>query len=78
MEPDFKSDGSQQAPPYIADAEIPTFLDVFVNSCSFLPIDNDDLEDISVCDLACGNGFYTRQIRQLTRGRVVGVDASYD
>jgi toxoflavin synthase len=57
---------------------MPTFLDVFVNSDSFLPTKKGELEDTSVCDLACGEGFYTRQFRRLTRGRVVGIESNYD
>jgi toxoflavin synthase len=30
----------------------------------------------SVLDLACGEGFYTRLLRQTGAGRVVGVDLS--
>jgi len=35
-----------------------------------------DLVDENICDLACGEGFYTRKFRALTSGRVVGVDIS--
>ncbi len=35
-----------------------------------------DLRGLSVLDLACGDGFYTRQARQLGARRVLGVDIS--
>lgn len=35
-----------------------------------------DLGDKSICDLACGEGFYTRKYSALTTGSVVGVDIS--
>jgi SAM-dependent methyltransferase len=35
-----------------------------------------ELRDSSVLDLACGEGFYTRQIRALGASRVVGADIS--
>src|SRR5438876_12386220 len=35
-----------------------------------------DLAGKSVLDLACGEGFYTRLLRQKGAGRVVGVDLS--
>ena len=80
MEPDIVPDRSREFNQltYVADAEMPTFLDVFMNSDSFLPTKNGEPEDNSVCDLACGKGFYTRQFRNLTRGRVVGIESNYD
>ncbi len=33
-------------------------------------------ENSNVCDLACGEGFYSRKIRQKTKGKVLGVDIS--
>src|SRR5690606_38510234 len=35
-----------------------------------------DVRAKSVADLACGEGFYTRLVRQLGAGKVVGVDLS--
>uniref|UniRef100_B8HWX8 Methyltransferase type 11 n=1 Tax=Cyanothece sp. (strain PCC 7425 / ATCC 29141) TaxID=395961 RepID=B8HWX8_CYAP4 len=35
-----------------------------------------DLKDKTVLDLACGEGFYTRQLKQQGASRVVGVDRS--
>src|SRR3954470_6258387 len=32
----------------------------------------------AVVDLACGEGFYTRQVRRQGAGRVVGVDLSHE
>ena len=29
-----------------------------------------------ICDLACGEGFYTRKFRALTKGKVCGLDIS--
>jgi ubiquinone/menaquinone biosynthesis C-methylase UbiE len=34
------------------------------------------LNDEDVIDLACGEGFYPRRIRQRTKGRVYGADIS--
>ena len=77
-EPGLVADGSQQADQlaYITDAEMPTFLDVFVNAHSFLP--SIIIKDMNVCDLACGEGFYSRQLRKLTRGRVMGIERNPD
>ena len=46
-----------------ADLEIPSFMELVGT-----------LRDESVVDLACGDGFYTRLLRQLTTGEVCGVD----
>jgi SAM-dependent methyltransferase len=35
-----------------------------------------DLRGLSVLDLACGDGFYTRRIKKAGAGRVIGVDLS--
>ncbi len=35
-------------------------------------------ENEDVIDFACGTGFYTREIRKRTTGKVVGVDISED
>jgi SAM-dependent methyltransferase len=35
-----------------------------------------DVQGLSVLDLGCGEGFYTRRLRQLGAARVVGVDIS--
>ena len=78
---DSVAENAVESPPldYISAAEIPTFLDVFNNADSFLPSSVNKLdEDKSVCDLACGDGSYTRHLRNLTKGRVIGVDTCYE
>lgn len=35
-----------------------------------------DLQGLAVVDLACGEGFYTRQLRQLGAARALGIDLS--
>jgi ubiquinone/menaquinone biosynthesis C-methylase UbiE len=35
-----------------------------------------DLSNEDVIDLACGEGFYTRILREKTKGKVYGVDIS--
>ena len=52
--------------PFRTESETPTFMNLL----------GKDLGSQNICDLACGEGFYTRQYRNLTAGRVVGVDIS--
>jgi len=52
--------------PFRTESETPTFMGLI----------GSDLGDKSICDLACGEGFYTRQYRAMTTGSVVGVDIS--
>jgi len=52
--------------PFRTESETPTFLKLL----------GSELGEQNICDLACGEGFYTRKYRKLTRGRVVGVDIS--
>lgn len=52
--------------PFRTESEKPTFMALL----------GSDLGDKSICDLACGEGFYTRKYRALTNGLVVGVDIS--
>ena len=52
--------------PFRTESETPTIMGLI----------GKDLGEKNVCDLACGEGFYTRQYRDLTTGTVVGVDIS--
>ena len=52
--------------PFRTESETPTIMNLIGN----------DLGDNNVCDLACGEGHYTRRYRDLTTGTVVGVDIS--
>ena len=52
--------------PFRTESETPTFLKLL----------GSDLGDQNICDLASGEGFYTRMYRKLSKGRVVGVDIS--
>jgi ubiquinone/menaquinone biosynthesis C-methylase UbiE len=35
-----------------------------------------DLTNKTVCEVGCGTGFYTREFRKRTNGRVTGIDLS--
>ena len=52
--------------PFRTLSETPTFMKVLGN----------DLGGKNIIDYACGEGHYTRKIRELTQGKVVGVDIS--
>lgn len=49
----------------------------YVEAYSFLHLLG-DVNDLSVLDLACGEGFYTRRIREMGARRIKGVDISAD
>jgi len=36
----------------------------------------DNLDSKNIVDFACGEGFYTRKIREISSGKVMGVDIS--
>ena len=52
--------------PFRTESETPTFMNLLASN----------LGDQSICDLACGEGFYTRKFKNLTTGKVIGVDIS--
>ena len=52
--------------PFRTESETPTFMKLL----------GQDLGEQDILDMACGEGFYTRKLRQLTSGEVFGVDIS--
>jgi len=52
--------------PFRTESETPTFMELL----------GDDLGHKNVMDYACGEGHYTRKIREITKGTVMGVDIS--
>lgn len=46
----------------------------FIETPSFMSLVGELKETDDVCDLACGEGFYTRIMRQMTKGKVYGMD----
>ena len=62
--------------PFVIESEKPTFIELIINESTWQPSSDEDLGDKNVCDLACGEGIYTREFRRLTKGRVVGIDIS--
>lgn len=55
---------------YSKEIELYTFRDIFENLSKKLG------GDFSAVDLACGDGYYTREIRNYTKGDIFGVDFS--
>jgi toxoflavin synthase len=43
---------------------------------TFMKLLGENLGDKNIVDFACGEGFYTRKIREISSGRVMGVDIS--
>ena len=52
--------------PFRTESETPTFMKLL----------GQDLGQKNIVDFACGEGFYTRKIRGISKGRVMGVDIS--